>query len=132
MIHAVVAESAGVTLGDLDSLLTGRVYASIAGLNWAFQWDISESYISSGSAAAVFWRNASWGKHAGGRRSLGVRLGREGRIGLTLLASCWRIDFLGSSSIRGGCRRMESERRKWYVARSHSHLRQVHAPKFEC
>lgn len=30
MIHAAVAESAGVTLGDLDSLLTGRVYASIA------------------------------------------------------------------------------------------------------
>jgi hypothetical protein len=29
MIHAAVAERAGVILGHLDSLLTGRVYASI-------------------------------------------------------------------------------------------------------
>lgn len=52
MIHAVVAESAGVVLGDLDSLLAGRVYASAAD-KLGIPMGYVESYINSGSAAAV-------------------------------------------------------------------------------
>jgi hypothetical protein len=79
MIHAVVAESAGVTLGDLDSLLTGRVYASISeklGISMGY----IESYIKSGSAAAVLAERL--GVNMLAAEELGAHLGREGRIGL--------------------------------------------------
>ena len=79
MIHAVVADSAGVTLGDLDSLLTGRVYASIAD-KLGIPMGYVESYISSGSAAAVLAERL--GVNMLAAEDLGARLGREGRIGL--------------------------------------------------
>ena len=79
MIHAVVAESAGVTLGDLDSLLTGRVYASIAD-KLGIPMGYIESYIGSGSAAAVLAERL--GVNMLAAEDLGARLGREGRIGL--------------------------------------------------
>jgi hypothetical protein len=79
MIHAVVADSAGVTLGDLDSLLTGRVYASIAD-KLGIPMGYIESYISSGSAAAVLAERL--GVNMLAAEDLGARLGREGRIGL--------------------------------------------------
>jgi hypothetical protein len=79
MIHAVVAESAGVILGDLDSLLTGHVYASIAD-KLDIPMGYLESYINSGSAAAVLAERL--GVNMLAAEDLGARLGREGRIGL--------------------------------------------------
>lgn len=79
MIHAAIAETAGVTLGDLDSLLTGRVYASIAD-KLGIPMGYVESYISSGSAAAVLAERL--GVNMLAAEDLGARLGREGRIGL--------------------------------------------------
>lgn len=79
MIHAIVAESAGVVLGDLDSLLNGRVFASIADRLGISMADI-ESYINSGLAAAVLAERL--GVNMLAAEDLGVRLGREGRIGL--------------------------------------------------
>jgi len=79
MIHGVVAESAGVTLGDLDSLLTGCVYASIAD-KLDVPMGYLESYINSGSAAAVLADRL--GVNMLAAEDLGAHLGREGRIGL--------------------------------------------------
>ena len=79
MIHAAVAERAGVTLGDLDSLLTGRVYASIAN-KLGVPMGYLESYINSGSAAAVLAE--CLGVNMLAAEDLGARLGRGGRIGL--------------------------------------------------
>ena len=79
MIHADVAESAGVVLGDLDSLLNGRVYASIAD-KLGIPMGYIESYINSGSAAAVLAER--FGVNMLAAEDLGARLGREGRIGL--------------------------------------------------
>ncbi len=79
MIHADVAESAGEVLGDLDSLLNGRVYASI-GDKLGIPMGYIESYINSGSAAAVLAERL--GVNMLAAEDLGAHLEREGRIGL--------------------------------------------------
>ncbi len=79
MIHAVVAERAGVILGDLDSLLAGRVYASIAN-RIGVPMGYIESYINTGSAAAALAERL--GVNMLALKELGAHLGREGRIGL--------------------------------------------------
>lgn len=79
MIHAAVAEKAGVILGDLDSLLAGRAYASIE-RRLGVPMGYIDSFISSGSAAADLAERL--GVNALAAEELGKHLGREGRIGL--------------------------------------------------
>jgi hypothetical protein len=79
MIHAVVAERAGVILGDLDSLLVGRVYASIEN-KLDVPMGYIESYINSCTAAAALAERL--GVNMLALEELGAHLGREGRIGL--------------------------------------------------
>lgn len=79
MIHGVVAERAGVVLGDLDSLLGGRVYASIE-RRLQVPMGHLESFIESGSASAALADHI--GVNMLAVEELGTHLGREGRIGL--------------------------------------------------
>jgi hypothetical protein len=79
MIHAVVAEKMGVILGDAESLLKGRVYASVAG-TLGVPMGYVESYINGGEASVAMADRL--GVNIAAAEDLGRGLGREGRIGL--------------------------------------------------
>jgi hypothetical protein len=79
MVHAVIAEQTGTTMADADSLLSGRVHASVAN-RLGVPMGYIESFINAGSAAKEF--ADCLGVNMLAAEELGKSLGREGRIGL--------------------------------------------------
>lgn len=81
MVHAAVAQRAGTTPADLDSLFAGRAYASVADkLNVPMAY--IEDFINTGSAAAALAERLGFNMLAA--EDLGARLDRQGRVGLII------------------------------------------------
>jgi hypothetical protein len=81
MIDWSVAQRAGVTPADLNSVFSGKASASVANkLNVPMAY--IEEYIDRGSASANFAQ--CLGVSVVAATELGVRLSKEGRIGLVI------------------------------------------------
>lgn len=74
-----VADKAGITLGDLESLLRGSVSFEVQE-RLGVPMGYIEDYINKNEASADF--ETLLGFHMAAAESLGAALGREGRIGL--------------------------------------------------